>query len=53
MRPCPAARGGSSQDSKSRFRFSKFDTAMEENGKRGDTTDADEEAEPRTEAAVP
>ena len=59
--PCGAwTPGGSSQDSKSRFRFSKFDTAMEEDGtraSRGDTTnadeEADEEAEPRTDAAVP
>jgi hypothetical protein len=54
MQPCPAARGGSSQDLKSRFRFSKFETAMEGNGRRGSTTDADleEEAEPATEAPL-
>jgi hypothetical protein len=54
MRPCSAARGGSYPDSKSRFRFSRFETAMEGNGKRGNTTDADleEEAEPATEAPL-
>jgi hypothetical protein len=56
MRPCSAARGGSCQDSKSesRFGFSKFETAVEGNGKRGNTTDADleEEAESATEAPL-